>query len=172
MHTLAFQPLANPNLGTLESNQSLVNEKSLETSLKLPSYYHRDCQCELEHGQTSLMEPRSSRNLIIQLKRFLVPTVFVFVALSGLLAWSCHRASGVRAWEDDSSLIGRAFLETDHLTHTQKGQLLVALINSNLIIFAISIVHIIYGILGGLGVLALCTYLFVKITSGTAFGGK
>ena len=128
MHT-AIQPLANPNLGNLESNQSLVNEKSLETSLKLPSYYHRDCQCE--HGQKkSLMEPRNSQNLIIQLKRFLVPTVFVFVALSGLLAWSCHRASvnGMRAWEDDSSLMGRAFLDSinqNHLTSgTQKSQLL------------------------------------------------
>jgi hypothetical protein len=89
------QTQANLNLGT----QSIpVHKESLDPSLDLKnSHYY------CEHGQTSESSVHHScRNLII---RFLLPGIlFVFVALSGLLAWSC--VHNMHAWKGD--LMGRA----------------------------------------------------------------
>ena len=113
--SITIQPQANPNLGTRELESTHINEKSLDTTVAVknshPTYHQ--CACELEHGQLSLIEPRSSRNLIIRLiRRFLLPAIFVmvFVTLTGFLP----------GWEVE--LMGRA-LEKREVRVPREGQL-------------------------------------------------
>jgi hypothetical protein len=123
--SVTIQPQTNPNLGTPESNQSThINEKSLETSFENshhPSYRH------CEHGQIPLIEVIETRSSL-----FLLPIIFVFVALSGLFAWSC--VNGMPAWGPGSGLTGRAPSPDSKGFIGQLAPLTRELLNSNLII--------------------------------------
>ena len=99
--TQAIQLQTKLNIGTP------LHEKSLDASLKNSRQYYNHFEHASGRKTSLLLEDHGPSNLNIRLslRRFLLPTIIVFVALSGLLAWSC--VSNMPAWGVD--LTRRAF---------------------------------------------------------------
>jgi ABC-type Zn2+ transport system substrate-binding protein/surface adhesin len=108
---------------TIQSKANLNNkqlipvhgEKSLDSSLENAHGHHHHHDCE--YGQTSFSEHHSCHrhNSNIKLRLFLLSAIFVFVALGGLLAWSCVNA--MPAWGFD--LMRRALDDNLNSTSNQ-----------------------------------------------------
>ena len=82
--SITNQSQANRNLGSLDFNQPIPvhwGKKSLVAENSQPEGHHRQC----EHGQTSFSE--RCHKIRFKLRRFVLPAIFVIVALGGLLAW-------------------------------------------------------------------------------------
>ena len=133
-HSVTIQPQTNLNLEPEPLNlkqSNLVHEKTLDASLEKG---HHHCHCE--YGQTSFSEDHSCRtnsNSQLTWRQFLLSTIFLFLALSGLLAWSCvnsmpaNRGIGLmgrRALDDNSnSTSNQSRVTIPPGTPPQKGQL-------------------------------------------------
>lgn len=171
-HHVTNQPQAtgNPELGSLDSKQS---EKSFDDSLDDGGHHHHH-QCE--HGQqTSFSEHDNCHNF--RLRRFLLPAILVFVALGGILAWSCMR--GMPGWGAD--LMARALTDgsTSGESSFMKNKRQLAplthdflLINYNLIILRALIVYLIVVFVGLFVVVILAIMLSAWCCKGQLFRGR
>ena len=94
------QPHLKPVFGYKESiSTSPVQERSLQND-------DDEKNCQYEHGQTfPLAEHRRRHN--IRLKKTILPSLFVLLALGGLLVWSCVNWHGWSTGGIDG-LVGRA----------------------------------------------------------------
>ena len=105
-------PIPNPTRSE-EVNQSIpLHEKSLDLEASLKNsgqYYHGE-----HHGQ-------KTSTPAIRLRRFLLPAIFVIVALGGFLAWRCFK-NNMLAWEVD--LMARALESRDAPLQSQLSPLL------------------------------------------------
>jgi hypothetical protein len=145
---------------SLEFNKSIpVQEKSLDASMALGDYH-------CEHGCLNM-------NISTRLRRFFLPavTVFVFVALGGLIAWSCGTVNGTPASSWEVNLMGRALhnnstssSKSHASSHRPASQLTLFshdLLNSHLIISPISIVpNVAWIALGSACLVAISVYFF------------
>jgi hypothetical protein len=121
--TRAIQPEANLDLGSQDFKEPIpvtVHEKSLEASIENGHHHHHCEYGHLERSESFSEHHSSHNNSNIQLRRFLLPAIFVtvFVALGGLLAWSCVMVNAMPAWE--FNLMGRALASDDNLNSTFK----------------------------------------------------
>ena len=112
-HSVTNQPQPILDLESLDFKQSIPVHEKCPTSLENEDHHHHHHHCE--HGQTSFSEHDRCHNS--RLRRFMIPAIFLVVALFGLLAWNC--VHGMPAW-GVTNLMGRDTTNQSAFVHKKR----------------------------------------------------